>query len=349
MKKLIAINVFIVLFMLTGCQKKTIDQTEDLDDLDYKIAQLKDEMNSLTIEVLDFKNDLYNFIDIKGKESSSVEDGSLKEQSNQKNNNGNFQFQMNNLYSDFNLLKETYTHFDLESEVNFNSQGSRILKLEENYKLVTSLLDDFIEKKEINNGQAKEISFINERLTRVESSFEKVAEKQDQIIKMMNGLIIEDESSYDDFVTYQLADGTLEILQYRGNEKVINVPEIIDGQYVTQIGFETFLNVGSEKIILPRTVQVIKGNLLMSSPSVRELQFLGELPKGESFGTLALGSSQFESDYFKITIDRKYESEIIKITKDYRRYKESNDYDAISNLYDMYGELISYLMLIEYY
>lgn len=59
--------------------------------------------------------------------------------------------------------------------------------------------------------------------------------------------------------TYRLMEnGTLELIAYRGNDKVVTIPETVNSYIVTSIGKIAFQYKKIEEVILPNTIEIIK-------------------------------------------------------------------------------------------
>ena len=65
------------------------------------------------------------------------------------------------------------------------------------------------------------------------------------------------ESNPDDFVTSYMENDTCEILDYRGNDEVIVIPEKINGKTVTEIGDSAFFQCEARGLVLPDTVEYL--------------------------------------------------------------------------------------------
>ena len=57
--------------------------------------------------------------------------------------------------------------------------------------------------------------------------------------------------------TYELDDGEITILSYTGTEKVVTIPDTLDGYPVTEIGERAFADTGIEAVTLPAAVEEI--------------------------------------------------------------------------------------------
>ena len=80
-------------------------------------------------------------------------------------------------------------------------------------------------------------------------------------------------SDENDFVFSTLADGTIKIIKYNGNEEEIVIPEMINGLIVSELGDGVFQNKKKiTKIILPDTVTTIGNNAFYSCLELKDIK-----------------------------------------------------------------------------
>lgn len=61
-----------------------------------------------------------------------------------------------------------------------------------------------------------------------------------------------------DFMTFTLSDGTCEITGYRGDDKYLSIPTVLNGQIVTKIGYNAFGGCTTlQTVVIPESVKVI--------------------------------------------------------------------------------------------
>ena len=96
--------------------------------------------------------------------------------------------------------------------------------------------------------------------------------KNDKILEYLLSTEPETYEQSGSFETTELADGTLEIKKYEGNEKTVNIPADIDGKKVTSVGAEAFdKNEYIEKVIIPDGVAKIGKNAFRECISLDEV------------------------------------------------------------------------------
>ena len=96
--------------------------------------------------------------------------------------------------------------------------------------------------------------------------------------------------SYEKFDYTVLPDGSAKIVDYRGNQREITVPDVICGRIVSVIGESAFYAVNAKKITLGSFVTEIERHAFAGAASLQEIEIDSEITKIGDYAFLECGA-----------------------------------------------------------